>query len=389
MGLLDDSRLDRSFLDAHGFDAPRFEAEAEAVANGRMRPQDSVLTGAIEPAPGVVAVDPSDEDARARGEAALRDGRVAVVVLNGGMATRFGGVVKGVVEVSEGRSFLALKIEDVRRARERFGRPLPFVTMNSFATAEATEAHLKEHDRFGLSEHEVLTFEQTIAVRLTPDGELFTDGRGQVSYYAPGHGDFFPCIRSSGVLKALRERGVQHILFSNVDNLGATIDPVVLGHHLRLGTTMTVEVTEKRKNAQGQWDKGGAPALVDGAPMIIEGFRFPSDFAQEVLPDFSTNTMYFSTEALEQAFTLPRHVVTKSVDDRTAIQLEAIACEAAAAEQRDGRRRFSLGLLRVERDGPRGRFFPVKEPNDLDAQREALVERLESGWADRDGRSEG
>jgi hypothetical protein len=147
---------------------------------------------------------------------------------------------------------------------------------------------------------------------------------------------------------------------------------------------MSVEVTEKRKNAEGKWDKGGAPAVVDGERMIVEGFRFPPDFRQEQLPDFSTNTMYFSTEALEQDFLLPRHVVTKTVDGRTAIQLEAIACEASAAKRDDGSNRFSLGLLRVERDGPRGRFFPVKEPSDLDAQRNALMERLHAGWAERD-----
>jgi len=257
--------------------------------------------------------------------------------------------------------------------------------MNSFATAEATREHVSRCESFGLPSDDVMAFEQTIAIRLTPRGEVFIGEDGTPSLYAPGHGDFFPCIRRSGVLERLVERGVRHVLFSNVDNLGATIDPVVLGHHLGAGTTMTVEVTEKRKNAEGKWDKGGAPARVDGRRMIVEGFRFPPDFRQEILPDFSTNTMYFRTEALEQVFTLPRHVVTKTVEGRTAIQLEAIACEASAADRPDGTPRFSLGLLRVDRDGPRGRFFPVKEPSDLDAQRRDLMARVERGWRDRDG----
>lgn len=384
MGLLDDPRLDHAHLDAHGFDRDRFEAQAEAVASGRLKAEDSIIRGTIEPDPEVTPVNPEDREARDLGRRALENGEVAVVVLNGGMATRFGGVVKGVVEVDDGKSFLALKAEDVRRAAERFGAPVPFVMMNSFATAGATRAHVEQNQRFGLPEEDMLAFEQTIAVRLTPEGEIFIGEDGSPSLYAPGHGDFFPCIRRSGVLQKLRSRGVRHILFSNVDNLGAQVDPVVLGHHLRLGTTMTVEVTEKRKNAEGKWDKGGAPARVDGRRMIVEGFRFPSDFRQEILPDFSTNTMYFSTEALDRELELPRHVVTKSVEGRTAIQLESIACEASAADHEDGTPMFSLGLLRVERDGPRGRFFPVKEPSDLEAQRRALMERMRSGWSERD-----
>jgi len=384
MGLLDDSRLDHDFLQAHGFDRARFEAEAEAVAAGRLKAEDSVLRGIIEPDPAVTTVRADDTEARDLGRRALENGEVAVVVLNGGMATRFGGVVKGVVEVADGKSFIGLKLEDALRAGRRFGKAVPFVSMNSFATAEATHRHLHDHDGFGAQPDDLLSFEQTIAVRLTEGGELFVQDDDRVSYYAPGHGDFFPCIRRSGVLKSLRDRGVRQILFSNVDNLGAVLDPVVLGHHLRLGTTMSVEVTEKRKNAEGKWDKGGAPAVVDGDRMIVEGFRFPPDFSQEKLPDFSTNTMYFATEALEQDFLLPRHVVTKTVNDRTALQLEAIACEASAATDEAGRKRFSLGLLRVERDGPRGRFFPVKEPSDLDAQRGLLVERLRTAWTERD-----
>ncbi len=384
MSLVDHPAVDLAFLEAHGFDADRFETEARAVGEGRLTPEASTFRGVIEPHDAVVPVDFADTEARSLGEAALRRGELAIVVLNGGMATRFGGVVKGVVEVVEGRSFLSLKAEDAVRAGRRFGAPVPVVLMNSFATAETTREHLEDHHRFGLRSEDLFTFEQTISIRLNPDGSLFIDDEGKVGYYAPGHGDFFPCIRRSGVLKALRARGVQHVLFSNVDNVGATIDPIVFGHHLRAGSTMTVEVTEKRRNAEGKWDKGGAPARVDGRALIVEGFRFPPTFPQETLPDFSTNTMYFSVKALSHDFELPRHVVKKTVDSRTALQLESIACEASAAEFEGGVSIFQLGLLRVPRDGPRGRFFPVKEPHDLEAQRIELVRRMETGWSHRD-----
>ncbi|MEO1339325.1 MAG: UTP--glucose-1-phosphate uridylyltransferase, partial [Myxococcota bacterium] len=204
---------------------------------------------------------------------------------------------------------------------------------------------------------------------------LFIGDDGRPSYHAPGHGDFFRAIRVCGVLEKLQNRGIKYLLFSNVDNLGATVEPLVIGLHIRSGRAMTAEVTQKQRTASGAWDKGGAPALVDGELQIVEGFRFPADFAQETLPDFSTNNMLFNTDALNGDIPLVRHVVTKKVDGRPALQLESIACEASGVYI-DGQPRLPLHLLRVPRDGPRGRFFPVKEPVDLDALRPILKNRL-------------
>ena len=386
MDILADPRVDRGLLERYHFDEARFRADRDAILDGRLGFDTHTVTGPIEPAPGVVDLTSDADAARAAGEAALADGQVATVVLNGGMATRFGGVVKGVVEVYDGHSFIALKAEDVRRAGARFGRPVPLVLMNSFATAEATARHVAEHDRFGLGEAGLLAFDQTISIRMDPDGGLFIGDDGQPSYHAPGHGDFFACIRRSGVLDQLRSRGVRVLLFSNVDNLGATVDPVVIGHHLRSGATMTCEVTEKRRTASGAWDKGGAPALLEGGRVqVVEGFRFPDDFPQEKLPDFSTNNMVFSAEALDQEVPLDRYLVKKTVDERPALQLETITCEASGSTHPDGTPIFDLGLLRVPRDGDDGRFFPVKEPVDLETLRDTLRARLAAGWAARDG----
>lgn len=375
---LDDPRLDWPFLRRYHFDEPFFRDAVARLRAGTLSESSSVIRGNIEPAPEVVEVRYQGAEAEAlrkRGEAALAAGQLASVVLNGGMATRFGGVVKGVVEVFSGRSFLALKADDVRLAHRRYGAPVPLVLMNSFATHEATMAHASAHGGFGLAPGDLYTFQQSISVRLNPDTTLFIGDDGQPSYHAPGHGDFFAALRGSGVLAALLARGVEHVLFSNVDNLGATVDPLIIGHHLHLGRPMTAEVTEKRKNAAGVWDKGGAPARVDGRVQLVEGFRFPKDFPQERLPDFSTNNMIFSLAAIDRPIPLERHVVKKTVDGRPALQLESITCEASAVVG-EGAPLLPMTLLRVPRDGAHGRFFPVKEPPDLEEMRPILRERL-------------
>ena len=381
MILLADPRLDFELLTRYRFDRERFLREAAAAARGEATADTALVRGRIEPARDVLAVDHSSRaaaTARELGERALARGEVAVVVLNGGMATRFGGVVKGTVEVDGAWSFLGLKARDVARAAARFGRTPPLVLMNSFATDAATTAHLHGHGRWGLAPEDILTFCQSISIRLTPHGELFVDGRGQPSYYAPGHGDFFRSIRESGVLARLRERGVRHLCFSNVDNLGATLDPVLIGHHVEQGWEMTLELTERRRDAGGAWDAGGAPVLVDGRLQVVEGFRFPPG-VQETLPDFQTNNMLFDAAAIDRPIPMRTFPVRKLVDGAPALQFEAITCEASGALDDAGRPLLRLGLLRVPREGPHGRFFPIKTPGDLDRSRATLRRRLELG----------
>lgn len=40
----------------------------------------------------------------------------------------------------------------------------------------------------------------------------------------PGHGDLYPSLAGSGVLKTLLAAGVKYMFVSNSDNLGATLD---------------------------------------------------------------------------------------------------------------------------------------------------------------------
>ena len=186
--------------------------------------------------------------------------------------------------------------------------------------------------------------------------------------YAPGHGDLLEAIRSSGTLAALRARGVEHVAVSNVDNLGARLDPVVIGMHVLSGRAMTSEVARK------EGDMGGAPARVDGRVGLLEGPEFPADFDHERIPVFNTNTATFALDALDREFDLRWLYVRKSVAGRDAIQLEHLYHHASWE--------LPTGYLEVPRDGPRGRFFPIKEPSDLERSREQLREMLAASVLD-------
>jgi UTP--glucose-1-phosphate uridylyltransferase len=385
---LRDPRFDTRLLRDYDFDPEQFAVDVAHVRRDPALHTRSFLAGRLSPVSDVTTLhfdERSDERDLARlGHVALSGGKVAALVLNGGLATRFGCVVKGVVTVFDEQSFLALKLSDIRRASTLYGRPIPTVLLNSFATALDTRAHLDAHDRFGLPPDELLGLAQSVSVRLDGQGEPFFGQDGQPRYYAPGHGEFFERLRRSPILGQLRARGIHYLLFSNGDNLGATVDPVIVGHHVASGVDVTIEVTEKRRSPDGQWDVGGSPVCVDGAAQVVEWFRFPPGFDQDSLPDLQTNNMVFSLDALVEPIAMQRYLVEKSIDGRPALAFESITCEASSVCRADGTPRLSLGLVRVPRDGKVGRFFPVKSREDLDRVRARLRERLEVGWLRRE-----
>lgn len=404
---------DRELLGTYRFDEAAHKKLMAAVKDGTLTPDASIYRGKIEPPkPGDVLRlpppgSPHEAKLRARGEEALRKGELAVVVLAGGMATRFQGapgiklepgeqVVKGTVDVIDGKSFIALKLADARRAAESYGATVPFCVMGSFGTLKGRnglERHLQDT---GLLGDDVKLFSQSISLRTTPSGEIFGAGElkpgeklPNTSYTTPGHGDFFQAIKESGVLDELLASGVKTIMFSNVDNLGATVDPRIIGQFLeerdRKGVAMMAETVERTAEDGA---KTGTAVYADGLFRILEGFRIPDEVAQTVpLPEVSINTFYFDANKLKQDIPLDVHAVKKKVDGKEAIQFETVTCEATGSLHANGKPLLPLAVLRLPREGGvgrfhEGRFYPVKTPEDLVKVRDLLRESPVYGAAD-------
>ena len=321
-------------LERYGFDERLFEELRARVASGELSPESNLVRGELEPLR-------DDELSHLPGFAEPDFAGVGVAVLNGGMATRFGGAVKGLVEAVDRVSFLDWKLRDAERAG------VPVVLMNSFATDEETREHLGDRD-------DVLVFSQSVSLRLNPDGSVFPGP----SPYSPGHGDFAvfaPVVE-------LRAVGIRTLMLSNVDNLGARVDPRVLAAHRAGGNPLTIEV------APAEGDPGGAPVRVNGRPQIVEGFRFPPGFDPRTLPVFNTNSLVVEVDALEERHPLTWFYVEKEVEGRKAVQLERLVNELSAS--------LPTTYLLVPRQGPRSRFVPVKTPEDLERARLLLRELL-------------
>jgi len=299
----------------------------------------------------------SAEHARyaAAGLAALSRGEVALCVLAGGMATRMGGVVKALVEALPGKRFLDLRLAENEHLRKDLGAPVPLWLMTSEATEGPTRAALAELGR--LAGDDLTSFEQWVSLRLTPEGALFREQNGEASVYATGHGDLPDALRASGLLGRFRQRGGRQVWIANLDNLGATVDPAILGWHLEHGDAVTVEVVDKVGA-----DKGGGPVRWNGRRIITEEFRLPVGFDAAKVPVFNTNTFLVRADALEGLTMEWTYVeVEKKIGDRKAVQFERLIGEMTAA--------LEPRFLRVPRAGVASRFLPVKDVPELTQRR--------------------
>jgi UTP--glucose-1-phosphate uridylyltransferase len=361
-----------TYLQQYGFDAELQRRWQDDLAAGRLARSTNAITGdLLVPPPGALAKLPGSSTKAAREldrlcREAIAAGQLGVVVLNGGMATRFGGVVKGVVPVlGKSRSFLALCAEDLLR-HERQGGKVPLFLMNSFATDAPTRAHFADHDDFDLAAGRLEHFTQFVQLRMTQKGELFRLADGGISPYGPGHGDFPGAFRRCGALGRFLAGGGRYLLVRNVDNLGARIDPVILGHHIKSGSQVTVELAPKWPE-----DVGGSPFSYQGRTQLIEQLRYPDGFDPSIVDVFNTNTFTFDAAALDRDFELGWYFVEKTVEERKAVQVEHLVGELTA--------HLSTNFLQVRRSGRGTRFLPVKTPDDLSAAREEIAEMYDTG----------
>jgi UTP--glucose-1-phosphate uridylyltransferase len=370
----------RDSLSRSGFSAARlaeWAASIEGDASHRRRMRNVVDCDMRGPAPEELpelagfSQDHAQHLERIGREAIVR-GELGLIVMAGGMATRMGGQVKALVEFAPGETFLDARLAACRRTKQVFGVEVPLYLMTSAATNDAIQAALLNTDLKGATAE---TFVQNLSLRLTLEGHLFLHKSREPSPYATGHGDLPDAFVHSGALERFRKRGGKILWITNLDNLGATIDPVVLGHYLeqnqKNGTRVLVEVCQKKPG-----DRGGIPVHAQGRLQVLEEFRLPPSFNPETVRVFNTNTFVLDATVLEECPAEWSYFeVEKKVDGHAVLQFERLLQELTTW--------FQSSYLCVPRDGTASRFLPVKDQNDLERSREQLNEIANHRWRDR------
>ncbi|MDR0483403.1 MAG: UTP--glucose-1-phosphate uridylyltransferase [Cellulomonadaceae bacterium] len=308
-------------------------------------------------------------------EAAQALAQTAIIKLNGGLGTSMGlDKAKSLLPVRETPSgplaFLDITIRQVLAAREATGARLPLIFMNSFSTQEDTLAKVAEYPGLAVDGLPV-DFLQNREPKLRADTlePVEWPANPAMEWCPPGHGDLYPALHASGVVRDLLAQGFRYASVSNSDNLGAAPNGRIAAWFAASGAPYAAEMSAKTPADV----KGGQLVVRTADNQIVQretAQTHPSDLEVSLDPTrhryFHTNNLWFNLEALNAelertggALELPLIVNEKTVDpaDPTStpvIQLESAMGAAVAVFQ------GALAIV-VERE----RFLPVKTTNDL------------------------
>ena len=364
-----------TLLDANGFDRVQHEQIRADLRSGRIGlaqnrlPVRSVIQ---DVAPGDV-VDMTQlagaqaEELRALGMDALAAGSVAVLSLAGGAGSRWtkgAGVVKALNPFARlggrHRNFIEVHLAKSRRIGALAGTAIPHIITTSYLTHEPIAEFLARAEQNGYPGPLLLSPGRAVGLRLIPmardlrfaweempqqlldeqaqkvraslhaalihwaqhagEGSDYTDNLPAQCLHPVGHWYEVPNLLRNGVLANLlaMRPTLRHLVVHNIDTLGADVDPLLLGQHIRSGRAMTAEVITRRIE-----DRGGGLARVDGQLRLVEGLALPREEIEFKLTHYNSATYWLDIDQLLTAFGLCRADLAD--DSKTAAAVRVLA----------------------------------------------------------------
>ena len=262
-----------------GVPIARLSREATRPAHDEpLRPEEVEPPGWVPLPADATARDPSNE-ARARGEQALRSGKVASLLVAGGLGTRLGWPgPKGTFPIGPvtDRSLFQIFAETHVALGRRYGTPIPWAIQTSGANHDETVEFFERNAWFGVSPTDVAFFQQGTLPAFHPDGRIVLDRTGRIVAQPDGHGGVYLALERRGVNAWLSERGVTDVFYFQVDNPLCTIcDPSFMGLHLEARSQMSTRAVRKEEPGE----RVGVLARVGGRLRVIEYTELPPELS--------------------------------------------------------------------------------------------------------------
>ncbi len=342
-----------TLLAAHGFDPVQHQKIRADLRGGRIGLSQNRLpiSSRVEdvlPDDVIDARRPLPATLLRLGQDAISEGAVAVLSLAGGIGTRWtkgAGVVKALNPFAKlggcHRNFVEIHLAKSRKTAALFGRPVPHVLTTSYMTHAAIHDSLTRAANYGYSGPLLLSPGRSIGLRLIPtardlrfaweempqqildvqkqkvrdsvraalihwarsmgEGADYTDNLPEQCLHPVGHWYEVPNLLRNGVLKRLLDENpkLRYLMLHNIDTLGASLDPALLGLHIDSGAALTAEVIGREVE-----DRGGGLARIDGKVRLIEGLALPDERVEFDLSFYNSNTMWISIPRLLDIFGL-------------------------------------------------------------------------------------
>lgn len=252
----------------------------------------------------------------------IRQGKVAAVLLAGGMGTRLGSDhPKGMYDIGLTRPVYIFQriIEnmlDVVRQAEGWVR---LFVMTSDKNHDMTVEFFEEKKYFGYNSDYVSFFIQDVVPASDYEGKAYMEEPWKISTSPNGNGGWFSSMNKCGLLDVIKNDGIEWINVFAVDNVLQRIaDPCFVGAVIDNGCVAGAKVVKKNSPDE----RVGALCLEDGRPSIVEYYELTDEM--KAAKDADGNPAYdfgvilnyiFRTKELEMIMDrqLPLHVVEKQI----------------------------------------------------------------------------
>lgn len=280
--------------------------------------------GAISPieAMEIAEISEKKEEFKRVGLEAIKEGKVAAVLLAGGMGTRLGSSdPKGMYDIGLTKEVFIFQrlIENLLEVVKEADAWIHLFVMTSDKNHEVTMAFFEEKEYFGYMREYIHFFKQDMAPATDYNGKILLEAKNRLATSPNGNGGWFGSLYNSGLEMCIHEEGIEWLNVFAVDNVLQRIaDPVFVGATIQGGYVSGSKVIKKAAPDE----KVGVICLEDGRPSIVEYYELTDALMNEKngkgdpAYNFGVILNYlFSVKELERILeqSLPLHVVEKKI----------------------------------------------------------------------------
>ena len=257
------------------------------------------------------------------GVEAVKAGKVAAVLLAGGMGTRLGvDGPKGAYDIGVTKPLYIFEqqMKNLAEVNKKCGVFVPLYIMTSDKNHAQTTAFWKEHGYFGYPESEVKFFKQDMAPAVDFNGKIFLETKDTPALSPNGNGGWFSSMQRAGLVDDLKKRGVEWLNIYAVDNVLQRIaDPLFVGATIDSGVNCGAKVICKTN----PYEKVGVLCMDGDKPDIIEYYELTEEMANQKDENGDLAYLYgaimnylFRLSKLEEIANnkIPVHIVEKKIE---------------------------------------------------------------------------
>ncbi len=244
------------------------------------------------------------------GEKIIEENKYAVVTMAGGQGTRLGYKgPKGTYEISFSNgsrmSLFEIMCKDIQKANKKYKVKIPWYIMLSTENEKETKKFFREKGYFGYPEDSIKFFVQDTIPLIDTNGKIVLQEYYKIKEVSNGNGNVFKSLKRYGIIDKLKEKGIEYISFSGIDNvLLKNVDVLFLGmmHDMKYKiASKSIFKKEPLEKTAVYCLKNGKPAILDYDDIDLELSEQKNEIGQYLYREANMLSHVMTIDAIEIA----------------------------------------------------------------------------------------